>query len=266
MTQGQLRTAVVTGATAGIGRAIAVALGGLGWRVAIGARRAERLADAEKAIIAAGGEAFGHALDVSQPDSIERFFAAVEARFGCADVVVNNAGGARAGRIDQLPFEAIRNALETTLLGSLFVSKRAIAALRARGLPGDLVFVSSRSATESWPNHVPYGAAKAGVENAARALRLELEGTGIRVSLLRVGDTADTEFMSGVDPAEIMSNIGVWQRYALLRHGGYMRSEDVARAVVLAVTTAAGVQLEVIGVDAQAPVSAPQGQGGGAGQ
>jgi NAD(P)-dependent dehydrogenase (short-subunit alcohol dehydrogenase family) len=229
MTQQEGRTAVVTGATAGIGRAIAVALGGLGWRVAIGARRPERLADAEALIAKAGGRPFGHALDVRDPESVERFFSAVEARFGCADVIVNNAGGARAGRIDQLPYDAIRAAIETSLLGSLFVSKRAIAALRKRGLAGDLVFISSRSATESWPNHVPYGAAKAGVENAARALRLELEGTGIRVSLLRVGDTSDTEFMSSVEPAEIMANIGVWQRHALLRHGGLMKSDDVAR-------------------------------------
>ncbi len=251
------RTAVVTGATAGIGRAIAVALGALGWRVSIGARRADRLADAERAVEAAGGQALGHVLDVTVPDSVEAFFAAVERRWGCADVLVNNAGAARPGRLDRLSYADIRAAIETSLVGSLFATKRAIAALRERGRPGDLVFISSRSATESWANHLPYGASKAGVENAARTLRLELEGTGIRVALIRVGDTVGTEFSASWNPAEFGEHIAVWQRFALLRHGGVMQPEDVARAVVLAVTTRPGVQLEVIGVDAQAPVAAP---------
>ena len=252
----EARRAVVTGATAGIGRAIAIALGGLGWRVAIGARRAERLADAVRAVEAAGGQGFGHPLDVTDPASVERFFAAVEAHWGPADVLVNNAGAARPGRFDRLAYESIRTAVETCLLGALFATRRAVAALRERGLPGDVVFISSRSAAESWANYVAYGAAKAGVENAARALRIELEGTGIRISLVRVGDTIGTEFGIGWSPDEIVENIGLWQRLGLMRHGAVMQPDDVARAVVLALTTRPGVQFEVIGLDAQAPAQA----------
>ncbi len=260
------RTAVVTGATAGIGRAIAIALGELGWRVAIGARREERLADAVKRVEAAGGKALGHPLDVTEPASVEAFFAEVERRWGCADVLVNNAGAARPGRLDRLSYADIRAAIETSLVGALFATRRAVEALRARGLPGDLVFISSRSAAESWAHHLPYGASKAGVESAARTLRLELEGTGIRVALIRVGDTLGTEFSASWTPADFAENLAVWQRLALLRHAGLMQPEDVARAVVLAVTTRPGVQLELIGVDAQAPSAAPGGDPAAGGQ
>jgi NADP-dependent 3-hydroxy acid dehydrogenase YdfG len=171
-----LRTAIVTGGTAGIGLATAEAFGALGWRVAIGARRAERLEPALAAIARAGGHGFAHVMDVTDPDSVEVFVSAAEKALGPADVLVNNAGSALPGPLHELSPEAIRAAVESSLLGSLFTTRRVLQSMLASGVAGDVVFITSRAAALPWPRNAHYGAAKAGMENAAAALRVELEG------------------------------------------------------------------------------------------
>jgi len=245
-----MRTAIVTGATAGIGLATAEALAHLGWRVAIGARRADRLDAAIAKIQQAGGEGFGHVLDVTDADSVDAFVGAVEKALGPADVLVNNAAGAHPGRLHELPVEAIRSAVESSLLGSLFMTRRVLPSLLERKA-GDVVFVSSRAAATPWPRHAPYGAAKAGVENAAAALRAELEGTGVRTTVVRVGDTI-TEFGATWTPEEF-AHVGYWVERGLVK-GGVMQAGQVAAAVVSAVTAPAGVSLETIVVNADPPV------------
>ena len=80
------RVAVVTGASAGIGRAIAIALGGLGWSVAVGARRADHLDETARLVTVAGGRALAQALDVCRPESIDAFLAKVTDALGPVDV------------------------------------------------------------------------------------------------------------------------------------------------------------------------------------
>src|SRR5262245_56671351 len=115
------RTALVTGSTSGIGLAVAEAFGALGWNVAIGARRADRLDDAVAAVERAGGRAFGAPLDVCAPDSIDAFVSDAEKALGPIDVLVNNAGGMKPGRLHELAVETIRESIETNLLGALYV-------------------------------------------------------------------------------------------------------------------------------------------------
>jgi NADP-dependent 3-hydroxy acid dehydrogenase YdfG len=244
------RTAIVTGGTAGIGLATAEALAALGWRVAIGARREERLAAAVETVEKAGGRGFGHPLDVADPDSIDAFVAAAEQALGPVDVLVNNAGSARPGKLHELPVEAIRAALESSLLGSLLVTRRVLGSMLARGAGGDVVFVSSRAAALAWPRNAHYGAAKAGVENAAAALRVELEGTGIRSTVVRVGDTV-TEFGAGWGPAEF-AHVGYWAQLGLVK-GAVLQAAHVAAAVVHAVTAPPGVALETLVVNPEPP-------------
>jgi NADP-dependent 3-hydroxy acid dehydrogenase YdfG len=244
------RTAIVTGGTAGIGLATAEALAALGWRVAIGARRAERLAAAVEAVEKAGGRGFGHTLDVADPDSIDAFVAAAERALGPVDVLVNNAGSATPGPLHELPVEAIRAAVESSLLGSLLVTRRVLQSMLARGEGGDVVFVSSRAAALAWPQNAPYGAAKAGVENAAAALRVELEGTGVRVTLVRVGDTV-TEFGATWTPKEF-AHVSGWFQRGLVK-GAVLKAADVAAAVLAGVTAPRGVALEMLVVNPEPP-------------
>ncbi len=249
------RTAIVTGATSGIGRAIAEAFAALGWRVAIGARRTERLEDAVAAIERAGGRGFGHALDITDSGSVDEFVSAAEKALGPVDVLINNAGGMRPGKLHELSPAALRSAVETNLLGALFVTQRVLRDLLPRRQPGDVVFISSRAAVTPWPRNAHYGAAKAGLENAAAALRVELEGTGVRTTVVRVGDTI-TEFGASWTPEEL-ADVADWFGLGLVK-GGVLQPTQVAAAVVAAVTAPRGVQFETVVVNPEPPLAQPE--------
>ena len=248
------RTVVVTGASSGVGAAIAAAFGTLGWRVAVGARRSDKLQETARAIDAAGGKAFAHALDVTSAESIDAFFTATESALGAIDVIVNNAGIGVPGRIHELGVADLERELATNLLGPLLVTRRALPAMLERKL-GDVVFISSMNAVAPRPFQVGYTAAKAGVEGLAQALRMDLEGTGVRTVILRLGPTI-SEFGLGWDSDVLLGVIESWQRWGFMRHMGMLDAARVAEAVVAAVTAPRGVQFDVIQVNPEAPTSA----------
>lgn len=245
------RTVIVTGASSGVGASIATAFGALGWRVAVGARRSDRLAETAAAITAVGGVAFTHALDVTSPESIDAFFAASESELGGADVVINNAGVGIPGRIHELSVADLERELATNLLGPMLVTRRALPAMLEKR-SGDVVFVSSMNAVAPRPFQVGYTAAKAGVEGLAQALRMDLEGTGVRTVILRLGPTI-SEFGLGWDSDVLLGVIESWQRWGFMRHMGMLEAARVAEAVVAAVTAARGIQFDVIQVNPEAP-------------
>ncbi len=249
------RVAVVTGGGTGIGRAIAIKFGGLGWQVAIGGRRPEPLAETAGLVEQAGGTCFTHPLDVTDPESVERFFAAAEAKLGRVTVLINNAGMGRCGPLDDFSPAEIHAEIATKLTGSLYMSRVAIQSMRAGGVGGDILFLTSLSAVQPWPFHLPYAAANAGVEQAARTLRLELEGTGIRVNVLRCGETAGTEFaLRELGRKRMAAAHAFWFRRGLLRHGGLMTPDMVAEAVANAVTMPFTHQYELMTVIPTAPL------------
>ncbi len=250
-----IRTAAVTGASVGIGAEIALALGALGWRVAVGARREARLAEVAREVTARGGEGFAQVLDVSESDSIERFFDAVEGRFGPADVVVNNAGLSIPGRLFELSSEDIRYELSVNLAAPMLVCRRAIPPLLERGRGGDLIFVSSDAARLPRPQQTPYSAAKAGVEVLAHGLGMELEGTGIRCTIVRPGAVL-SEYAAGWGEQRIAELLDYWRHWGLQRHPGVLPAASVARAVVAAVTSPPGVAFDTIEIQPEAPRTA----------
>jgi len=249
------RVAVVSGAGTGIGRAIATKFGGLGWRVAIGGRRIDRLAETVPLVEQAGGTCLAHELDVTDADSIERFFTRAEEELGRVSVVINNAAVGRYGPLDDFAPAEIEAEIATKLTGSLFMARRGIQSMRAERAGGDILFVTSSSAVQPWPFHLPYAAANAGVEHAARILRQELEGTGIRIGVLRCGETAGTEFSAREQGSERMIAANdYWFRRGLLRHPGLMAPEMVADAIARAVTLPMNHQYEVMSVIPTAPI------------
>jgi NADP-dependent 3-hydroxy acid dehydrogenase YdfG len=247
------RVALVTGASSGFGAAIARALGALGWPVAIGARRQDKLSDVAREVENAGGKAFPHSLDVTQPDSVEAFFAATEKALGAPDVIVSNAGIGVPGRLHEVSAEALRTEIDTNLVGALLVARRALPSLLERKR-GDIVFVSSLNATLPRPFQVGYTATKAGVEGAARALQMEVEGTGVRVSIVRPGP-ARTEMGWDWDPTVLRPMLASWKRWGVLRHDNYMKPESIAAAVVAVVTAPPGVHLDLVQVNPEGPVT-----------
>jgi NAD(P)-dependent dehydrogenase (short-subunit alcohol dehydrogenase family) len=247
------RVALVTGAGTGIGQAIAAHFGTLGWRVAVGGRRVALLGDTVGLVERAGGTGQAHELDVTDPASVERFFAAAEDELGPVDVVINNAATARYGPLDDFSPEEIQLEVATKLLGSLYMARRAIQAMRPRAR-GDILFITSLAAVQPWPFHLPYAAANAGVEQAVRTLKLELEGSGIRVTMLRCGETIGTDFSTREQENGRMAVMTErWFRRGLLRHTGLMTPDMVAAAVAAAVTLPAGYQYESLAVVPTAP-------------
>lgn len=242
-----VRTAVVTGASAGIGAAIARALGALGWSVALGARRAALLDEVAQGVDAAGGRAFAHALDVTDARSIDAFFGGAESTLGPVDVLVNNAGIGVPGLLHEVPVADLERELRTNLFGPMLVTRRALPSMLERQR-GDVVFISSMNVVEPRPFQAGYTAAKAGVEGMAQVLRRELEGTGVRATIVRPGATR-SEFGFGWEPDILVRVIDSWKEWGFMRHMDMMDGEQVALAVVAAVTAPPGLHMDLIQVN-----------------
>jgi NADP-dependent 3-hydroxy acid dehydrogenase YdfG len=246
MSPPESRIAVVTGASSGIGEATARALGALGWPVAIGARRIDRLKEIAGAIEKAGGSAFHHPLDVSVPQSIDDFFDAVDKELGSPDVVVNNAGVGIPRLLHEAGVEELQTEIAINLLGPMLVSRRAIPAMVEKGR-GDLVFISSHNAVAPRTFQAAYTASKAGVEGLARVLQMELEGTGVRSTIVRPGPTG-SEFGASYGPELSRRMLASWKHWGILRQLHWMPAESVARAVVSVLTAPPGVHLDLVQV------------------
>jgi NADP-dependent 3-hydroxy acid dehydrogenase YdfG len=178
------RTAVITGASSGIGEATARALAANGWRTVLGARRLDRL---ERLAAEIGGEAI--ALDVADPESV----AAFAARLPECDVLVNNAGGALGleplAEADEAQWLAM---YESNVLGTMRMTRVLLPRLRESG-DGHVVAVTSIAAFEVYRGGAGYSAAKHAQRAAVRTLRLELLGEPIRVTEILPG-MVETEF------------------------------------------------------------------------
>jgi NADP-dependent 3-hydroxy acid dehydrogenase YdfG len=239
------RTALVTGASAGIGAAIALEMATRGWKLAIGARRADRLGEtADRARALGAAAVYAGELDVTDDGSVERFFAASEKTVGVADVVVNNAGASRFHWLADTDTRWLRSEVETNLIGPMVVTHRALAPLLGAGTEADIVMVSSDAARRPRPGQLAYGASKAGLENYSEALSLALEGTGIRVIKVRLGPALSEFGLSwDLSPETSQKRTEHWASFGLrdarmMAQGnlGLLMPEDVARAVVHAVT------------------------------
>lgn len=251
----ETRTVAVTGASSGIGRATAVALGALGWTVAIGSRRAGALQETAAAVDAAGGRAVPVPLDVTEVQSIDDFFTAVEETVGPVDALVNNAGIASPGYLVEADPENLSAELATNLLGPLLCTRRALGPmldLPGNRKPCDIVFVTSDVTRNPRPGMIGYSSSKAALETVARVVAMEVEGRGIRTTVVRVGPTL-TDFATAWEPGAYEHFVRDWPRFGLQRHHETMQPEDVAAAIVHALTRPAHMQIEVIEVQPVAP-------------
>jgi NADP-dependent 3-hydroxy acid dehydrogenase YdfG len=179
------RTAVVTGASSGIGAATAARLAAEGFDVVLAARREDRLTALAASI---GGRALR--LDVTDPASVEEFAAALDR----VDVLVNNAGGS----FDQAPvaeadLDSWERTYEVNVLGTVRLTKALLPALRRSGA-ADLVFMGSTAGLISYEGGASYTAAKHGIHTLAETLRLELNGEPIRVIEIAPGMVRTEEF------------------------------------------------------------------------
>ncbi len=181
----QPRTALVTGASSGIGAATARALAAQGFRVVCAARRTDRIEDLATQI---GGEAV--TCDVTDQTSVEALAAAVPT----LNVLVNNAGGAvGVDRVDEADLDGWRWMYDVNVLGLVRVTKALLPALRASG-DGLIVNVGSTAGRWAYEGGAGYTAAKHGVKVVTETLRLELNGEPIRISEVAPGMVRTDEF------------------------------------------------------------------------
>ena len=171
---------LITGCSSGIGHETAHHLVGRGWTVYATARRPESIADLGEA----GCETL--ALDVTDEASMQAAVAAVEAQHGAVGALVNNAGYSQSGALETLPMERFRAQFETNVFGLLRMCQLVLPKMRAAGR-GRIVNVSSMGGKLVFPGGGAYHATKYAVEALSDALRFEVKGFGIRVSIIEPG-------------------------------------------------------------------------------
>ena len=243
------KTAVVTGASSGIGRAVALRLGEAGAHVFAAGRRAQALAGTAEAVAKAGGAATAGAADLRDPAAVQGLVDRAMADTGRLDVMVNNAGVSYRGPLADGDPEAWREMLEVNVLALAIGSRAAVRAMRACGAQGHIVNISSSATRLVAPGF--YGATKMAVNAITASLRQELESDTIRVVTVIPGRTATNlarhqpDLLRGLAASlgqEIgPSSGGLFAEEALDRVAAaagpvLARADDVARAVLFAIT------------------------------
>jgi serine 3-dehydrogenase len=213
----QGRVAVVTGASAGIGAAIALDLAAAGAKLVLSARRQDRL-DALAAEL--GGSVATLAADIVDSATAERLLELAKSRFGAVDILVNNAGILRVAPLDAVDFEAIEAMIAVNYTAVVRASYVFARAMKAQG-SGMIVNLSSIGAGIVAPGVGVYGGLKRALEMFTDSLRIELVGTGVRAGFVAPGTTA----------TEIFDDMKAHGQPAWDSYVRPLKPEDVARAV-----------------------------------
>lgn len=226
--------ALVTGASSGIGRAAARALAARGAKLALVARRADRLAELAGEIADSGGTALSLEADVSDREQAGAAVGRAVDQLGRLDVVVNNAGVMLLGPVVDAPVEEWEQMVEVNLLGLLYTAHAALPHLlaAAEGEPrrvADMVNISSVAGRMARKGSGVYNATKHGVGAFSESLRQEVTGRHLRVSLVEPGAVA-TELQSHNRP-EVRDQIE--KRFVEM---DILQSEDIADAIAYVVT------------------------------
>ena len=217
------RTAVVTGASRGIGAAIASALAGQGVRVVMIARNEARLNEAARRLKGS----IPVSCDVSDPKSVEKAAARINAQLGTApDILVNNAGIFGVSIVEETKTEFFVETINTNLVGPFLVVRAFLAEMKKRK-SGHILTIGSIADRTIFTGNAAYSAAKFGLRAVHEVLRAELRGSGVRTSLISPAST-DTEIWNSVtvtDPAGKPHSTRPM-----------LSADDVAAAVIFALT------------------------------
>jgi NADP-dependent 3-hydroxy acid dehydrogenase YdfG len=223
------KTALVTGASSGIGRAAAVALAAAGAQVALVARRADRLLDLAAEIEAAGGKALARPADVTDEQEAAQAVEDTVGHFGGLDILVNAAGMTQTGKVENGDLADWRYVFELNFWASMYTSRAAIPALKAGG--GDIVNISSTAGRRAvGATFGPYAASKFALTAFNESLRAEVTLAGIRVSIVEPGATA-TEIHEHIKDDRVRE----FTRNHVEKDGA-MQPQDVADAIVFVVS------------------------------
>jgi NAD(P)-dependent dehydrogenase (short-subunit alcohol dehydrogenase family) len=221
------RTAIVTGASRGLGQAIAEALAAAGATVAVTARDVASLGETVRRIDAGGGEARPISLDVRDTTASAEAIAAAADALGGLDILVNNAGyeEVRASlEVDEALWERI---VDTNLKGAFFCAQAAARVMAKRKRPGSIINLCSLTSYVGVPTAVPYGSSKTGLLGMTRALATEWASLGIRVNAIAPG-------YFRTDMTEVFYQDAQWESAMLAKipQRRFGRMDDLAGAAV----------------------------------
>ena len=221
------RVAVVTGASSGLGAATAVAFAREGYAVVLAARRPERLAEVARRCDEAGAKSGCFPIvptDVSKQEDVEALIRQAVERFGCVDVLVNNAGFGVQARVHETTDEQMREIFDVNFFG-VFYGCKAVAPVMMRQRSGHIFNISSVIGKRGCPLNGAYSATKFAVCGLSEAMRVEMIPYNVRITIVCPGMT-DTDFFRHVRGGTSLHRTS----YARLR--GLMPAEKVARQIV----------------------------------
>ncbi|HUA79007.1 MAG TPA: SDR family NAD(P)-dependent oxidoreductase [Dyella sp.] len=223
------RIALVTGASSGIGEATALALAEQGAKVAIAARRKDRLDQLATKLAGLGADPLVLVADLASEAEAQRIVKETQAHYGRLDILINNAGVMYLEPVAEADLGRWRRMLELNVLSLIASTQAALAGMRARR-EGHIVNISSVAGRVANPNSAAYAATKFGVVGFSESLRREVYKDNVRVSVIKPG-LVDTELRDHIGDASV--------KQALNSAASSMRqlqSEDVADVILFCVT------------------------------
>jgi len=232
------KVALVTGASSGIGRAVALAFAAQGANLAVGARRAQRLAALGDELTASGAKVLTLDVDVTHESACRAAVETTVQEFGRLDLVVNSAGLMLLGTIVGADTEDWRRMINTNVLGLMYITHAALPHLLERG--GDLVQISSVAGRVARRGSGVYNASKWAVNAFSEALRQEVTGRGVRITMIEPG-AVDTELRTHITQQEARQRSE--EQAAGIRQ---LRPEDIAHVVVDVVTRPAHMSINEV--------------------
>jgi 3-oxoacyl-[acyl-carrier protein] reductase len=237
------KVAVVTGASKGIGAAIARALAKAGAAVAVNYASNKAAADRVVGeIVKTGGKAVAIQADVAKSSDVKRLFEETREKLGRPNILVNNAGVYKFGPFESVTEEDFHRHFDTNVLGTILATQEAVKAFDGSG--GSVINLSTISSTNPSPNTLLYSASKSAIDAITRELATELAGKGIRVNAIAPGMTETEGFAAAGLSAESAKALGF-----SLPMGRIGQPEDIARvALFLASDQSAWVTGERISV------------------
>lgn len=183
------KVAIVTGSTSGIGVGIAGLFAAEGAKVVICGRREEKGQAVVDSIVAEGGEAYYHFMDITAPESIEKLLADTVEKYGKIDILVNNAAnvGLKDGRVDELTLEMWDDIFQSDLRGTFFTTKCVLAYMQKNETGGSIINIGSMASCGGDLGSTAYACAKAGVDMLTQSTALQYGKENIRCNCIRPG-------------------------------------------------------------------------------